>query len=236
MKATKLKQRLYSVNMHDNDGFFRDYILDSVQPDFHILDAGAGGGEKFPYDLKDRCQEMIGVDLDPRVVDNPQLNRGVVADLTKTPFENETFDLIFSRYVMEHVQAPPAFLAEMNRILKPDAQFIFLTPNKYHYVSLIAAITPDRCHSWYNKTRGRQEDDTFPTVYRLNSTRSIRNEMTAVGFTENQIIYRECSPNYLMFSRIAFLLGVAYERFVNASNFFQKLRVNIIGSYTKKAD
>ena len=198
-----------------------------------VLDVGAGAGHAFPYDLKTQVKEIIGVDLDPRVESNPRLHRGIKSDITSIPCDDDYFDLVFSRYVLEHIADPEAFLAEMYRILKPGGSLLFLTPNKWHYVSLAARLTPHGFHDWYNRLRGRDEEDTFPTVYRLNSSFDIRRELGKAGFREETLVFRECCPNYLTFSMASFLLGVLYERVVNSCNLFARLRVNILASYAK---
>ena len=149
------KRRWYGEDKLNNDGPFRQMIYETVGPDTRALDAGAGAGNLFSYALKGRAKEIIGVDLDPRVRTNPQVDRGIRADLVAIPIEDNYCDVVFSRYVFEHVADPYAFLHEMNRILKPGGRFLFLTPNKWHYVSLVSRFTPHFFHNWYNKRRGR---------------------------------------------------------------------------------
>lgn len=234
MGVKETKRRWYGADELSNDAPFRKMIYGAVSPETRVLDAGAGAGDLFPYDLKGRVKEIIGVDLDPRVKTNPQLDRGIEADLTAIPIEDNYFDVVFSRYVLEHVGAPEAFLHEMNRILKPGGRILFLTPNKWHYVSLASRLTPQAFHNWYNKRRGRQAEDTFPTVYRLNSVSSIRKHFRRAGFRELRLLLRECCPNYLTFSAPVFALGVAYERIVNSSHLLAGLRVNILGCFEKE--
>jgi len=212
----------------------RKLISEKVSSDSRVLDAGAGAGEMFSYDLKSRVREVVGADLDPRVESNPQLHRGIVTDLASIPVVDDYFDMIFSRYVFEHVQRPSAFLKEMNRLLRPGGSLIFLTPNKWHYVALAARLTPHRMHERFNRMRGRGDEDTFSTVYRLNSASDLRRELRMSGFVEERMTFLECCPNYLTFAQIPFLCGVAYERFVNSSELFAQLRVNILGCSVKK--
>lgn len=235
MDFTKARQRFYKPDQYDNDPAFMAMVAAVLRPEMRVLDAGAGAGDEFPYDFKDRVREMVGVDLDPRVETNPRLHRGIMADLTGIPCEDGAFDLVFSRYVLEHVSEPGRFLAEINRVLKPGGSFMFLTPNKWHYVAIGARLTPDTFHSWYNRKRGRDEEDTFPTLYRLNSVGGLRRSLADAGFEERQLTLRECCPNYLQFAWPAFLLGVAYERLVNATEALARFRVNILGHYTKKS-
>jgi len=41
-------------------------------------------------------------------------------DASRLPFENQTFDIIFSDAVLEHVGSPKSVVGEMSRVLKPD--------------------------------------------------------------------------------------------------------------------
>jgi SAM-dependent methyltransferase len=234
MNARQAKHRFYGPEQQDNDPAFRRMIYEAARPASRVLDAGAGAGDLFPYELKGRVAEMIGVDLDPRVVANPQLDRGILADLAEIPLPDESIDLVFSRYVLEHIAEPAAFLDEVYRILRPGGQFLFLTPNKWHYVSLASRLTPQAFHAWYNRKRGREEEDTFPTAYRLNSRSDVRREFAEAGFECESLVMRECCPNYLLLSMPTFLLGVAYERMVNATPLLADLRVNILGCFRKE--
>src|SRR5262249_37660129 len=67
-----------------------------ARPSHDVLDLGAGAGLLNTYALKGRVRQLVGVDLDPRVVDNPLLDRGVVGDLAALPFADDSFDLAFS--------------------------------------------------------------------------------------------------------------------------------------------
>lgn len=227
------RHRWYRIDQQNNDIAFRDLISSVLSPECWILDAGAGAGEKFPYDFKDRVSRMVGVDLDPRIMTNPQLHEGRCASLMQIPYDSGTFDVVFSRYVLEHIDLPQKFLKELHRILKPGGQLLFLTPSKWHYVSIGSRLTPQSFHVWFNKKRGREEEDTFPTCYRLNSKQDIHREMAQAGFREVDLIFRECCPNYLTFSMPSFLLGVAYERLVNRFDLLRGMRCNILGRFVK---
>lgn len=117
--------------------------------------------------------QICGVDLDPRVVDNPMLDEGRVANADGIPYEDNRFDVVFSDYVLEHLEDPLQVFREVVRVLKSGGVFLFKTPNKYHYMPTIARLTPHAFHQYVNRLRGRAEVDTFPTRYRAN-TRGVR--------------------------------------------------------------
>ena len=225
--------RWYPPDQRDNNGAFGRMIRSMVTSASRVLDAGAGAGEKFRHDLKGRVAEVVGVDLDPRVLQNPQVDRGIVADLTNIPVTDGYFDAAFCMYVLEHIDEPERFLAEMARVLKPGGCFLFCTPNKHHYVSLAARLTPQFFHRWYNNRRGRDTGDTFPTVYKMNTRSALRRLFSRAGFVERELVLRECAPNYLSFAAVPFFCGLAYERIVNRFECLMCFRVNILGCFVK---
>ena len=231
-----LVQKWYGASeQRYSDGQLLEMIYNRVGENSRVLDVGAGTGEKFSYDLKGRVAEMAGADLDSRVETNSLLDRGLCGDITAIPVENGYFDLVFCRYVLEHIAKPEQFLREMHRVLKRGGHFVFLTPNKWHYVSVFARLTPHWFHGWYNaRLRGRDEKDTFPTLYRLNTKRALRRYLGAAGFVEETLIQRETCPGYLLWSKPAFYIGLAYERFVNSTPMLSGLRVHLLGSFVKE--
>lgn len=52
----------------------------------------------------------------------------VVADAFALPFASGSFDCVISSEVIEHVQDPAAFLAELLRVVKPGGQCVISTP------------------------------------------------------------------------------------------------------------
>jgi SAM-dependent methyltransferase len=204
-----------------------------VRPSSTVLDVGAGAGELNAYDLKGRVQHIAGVDFDPRVTTNPLLDSGIRLDSPTLPFGDNTFDLAFSIYVLEHVEQPAQFASELHRVLKPGGVFLSLTPNLRHYVPVIAALTPLSFHKWFNERRGRPGEDTFPTYYRLNTPGAQRRVFQSAGFHSESVTMFETQPNYLTFSTATFLAGVVYERVVNSSCWLSPLRVNIISAFQK---
>ncbi len=201
--------------------------LDQVcSEDKVVLDLGAGAGAVNSYDLKGRCKKIYGVDFDPRVKNNHLLDEGIQIVDEKLPFEDNSIDIIFSIYVFEHVANPQLAVQELDRVLKPGGYIFALTPNKWHYVSLVAAMTPTRFHKWVNKKRGFSGDDTFPTTYKLNTENDIKKYFGEKY--EWNFSFFETQPNYLKFNTGAFLAGVAYERIVNQFESLTSLRVNMV--------
>jgi SAM-dependent methyltransferase len=202
-----------------------------VRPSYEVLDLGAGSGCKNIYAFKGQVKRIDGVDLDARVRDNPLLDNGVLADVNQLPYEDNSFDLAFAIYLLEHLEHPDAFVKEVRRVLRPEGLFLALTPNRWHYVSVVSACTPVGFHRWFNKRRGRHEQDTFPTFYRMNSRRALKRLFEPAGFEVLQLSMVESQPNYLTFCTPAFLVGAVYERLVNSTEWLSPFRVNIVGVF-----
>jgi SAM-dependent methyltransferase len=208
---------------------FREMLERYLTPSSDVLDIGAGAGTLNAYAIKGHVRSMVGVDLDPRVEQNPLLDKGVVGDVYKLPFPDGSFDVAFAIYVLEHIQHPERFVQEVRRILRPKGVFLFLTPNRYHYVSLISALTPTGFHKWVNRRRGLPNEDTFETHYKMNTRGSIQQAFASAGFSIEELQMIEVQPNYLKFSAPSFLLGAMYERLVNSAEWLSWARVNILG-------
>ena len=234
--STAIKRKLYSPEEYDNDSVFLRMVEEHVRPGSCVLDLGAGAGQRWSHGLKSRTKPagtVVGADFDPSVTRNPLLDEAIVLQGSGLPFADNSFDVVFTRYVMEHVTSPAEFLSEIHRVLVPGGMFLFLTPNKWHYVCMAARCTPAWFHRVYNRWRGRAESDTFPTVYQLNSRSAIRRHFDEAGLLERELAMRECCPNYLTLWAPLFLLGVVYERLVNATGLFAFVRGNILGCFAK---
>ena len=200
-----------------DDQLLRQAILSELKPGFHILDLGAGAGIVPQMNYRGLVARVVGVDPDPRVKDNPYLDEAHVGLGNAMPyFPANTFDLVFSDNVLEHVEKPDTFLEEIHRILKPGGLLITKTPNRRHYMPLIARITPHWFHRLYNRLRGRHSADTFPTLYRLNTRNDQHRYAEGAGLRVKSILGIEGRPEYLRLSFLIYPLGIAYERTVNA--------------------
>ena len=188
-----------------------------VRPGLRILHLGCGwdkAGVTRPY--TDRC-EVVGLDPDPSVAERFH-STFVLGTAEQLPFEADSFDLVVSEYVLEHVERPEAAFAEVGRVLKPGGHVIALTPNRYSYKSLAAALTPHVLHQWLNKQlRGFDEADIYPTVYRANTPERLRTLAHASGLSGADVHLINNGPTWFVKLPVAFelfhLLHQAMNRF-----------------------
>lgn len=213
-----------------DDRLFRERILARLSRDSVVLDLGAGAGIVEHMDFRGHAARICGVDLDPRVTENPYLDEGLVADGATIPYPERTFDLVFSDNVLEHLADPGAVFAEVARVLKPGGLFLFKTPNRHHYMPLISQLTPHWFHRYVNRKRGRASEDTFPTFYRANSRTDVARLAAATGYSVDSIELIEGRPEYLRMFVFTYVAGLAYERLVNAFSALSGFRILLIGA------
>lgn len=217
-----------------DDSLFRSRILTYLNgAALTVLDLGAGAGIVEAMNFKGHAREICGLDPDPRVVDNPYLDEGKVGFGESIPYPDARFDLVFADNVLEHLPTPDQVFAEVARVLRPGGVFLAKTPNKWHYVPLIARLTPQAFHRWVVRWRGRAGEDVFPTRYRANSPADIKRLAAQAGLEVVRIELIEGRPEYLRFSTPTYLLGWLYERLVNRVPGLARFRVLLIAELRK---
>ncbi|MFH2001973.1 MAG: class I SAM-dependent methyltransferase [Planctomycetota bacterium] len=200
---------------------FRDSALHKgiskhIFPGAVVLDAGCGHDAPIASQYVEKASLCAGVDLVERF-DAPREVRVVRADLNKLPFVDRTFDLAFSRSVLEHLPEPARTFREFSRVLKKGGKLILVTPNKYDYASIFARMIPNRFHGMFlRNTVGEDVYDNFPTHFRCNTRSSILKALEGTDLQLQKIEYLRHYPYYLMFSVPLFYLGMAYDRMITA--------------------
>lgn len=102
-----LDARLYPDSQdHWDDNLFRAEIMRLLLPEYCVLDLGAGAGILPQMKFRGSVWKMCGIDLDPRVRMNPYLDEACVGDAGFLPYACETFDVVFSNNVLEHLARP----------------------------------------------------------------------------------------------------------------------------------
>jgi ubiquinone/menaquinone biosynthesis C-methylase UbiE len=203
---------------------YREAIRRCLRPDMAVLDAGCGSSMPFLREIKPHVRYAVGVDLE-RLRKDPAGPDGCRADVGHLPFRDQSFDLVISMSVIEHLEDPSRVFREFHRVLKPGGAVIVQTPNRYDYVSLIAHFTPFSFHRWIvPRVQNRAAEDVFPTRYRANTRRSLAGAMARGGLRPGNIVLFNQYPAYLMFSTLAFRIGMAYERLTTRWNALEGLR------------
>lgn len=186
-------------------------ILNLLTPnsDAVVLDIGCGDGMKTAkFKKKIGCKKIIGIDgVEDRL--NAAKKRGVdqvvVANLEKKwPFNSQSFDVVVSNQVIEHIVDIDRFIEEIFRILKPGGYCIISTENlsswhnvfalilgfqdfSHHIIKKLHVANPLSPHfgektvSWSGPGNSGIDDTAFPHVKVL-TFRSLRKVFEVYGF------------------------------------------------------
>lgn len=208
MISATLHERWYSDDRYKSTSAFYRWVRQHTNENVTLLNLGAGPPTHNPVRIfKGQIACAVGADVDPIVLKNDELDEAHVIEDGVLPLRAESFDVVLSDFVLEHVEQPALFITEVYRVLKPGGSFFFRTPNKYHYVALTARLTPHWFHRvTANRVRGLSEDAHEPwrTFYRLNSRHAIERLSKQVGFRRAELRMVEGEPSYLIFHACRF--------------------------------
>lgn len=118
-----------------------------------MLDVGCGEGNvgAILFDHVD-----VGLEYVPEYAEIartvPAYKKVVVGDARKLPFANESFDIVFSNSVIEHIDGIDAVISEFSRVLKTGGKLVFTSPSKYFTQYLFLA----KVFPFYAKMRNKQ--------------------------------------------------------------------------------
>ena len=118
------QERLLALNRLTNPAFVE--FLD-LRPDHAVLEVGSGLGI-LAGEVAARVPqgEVIGIEYSPEQLaaahvtrPNLRFERG---DAHRLPFDRARFDVVYCRYLLEHVADPVQALREMRRVLRPGGR------------------------------------------------------------------------------------------------------------------
>jgi SAM-dependent methyltransferase len=99
-----------------------------------VLDVGCNTGYG-TLGFLGTARRIVGVDVSERAIEvaraaapdgRPEF---LVIDGITLPFDDDTFDLVVSFQVIEHIEDPVPYLREIRRVARPAATVLFTTPN-----------------------------------------------------------------------------------------------------------
>ena len=117
-----------------NRRFFVHYVRSSVAPGARVLDYGCGAGTTVAL-LCEAGFDAHGVDIrwdgaDFRELDDPSGRLRYYEEGGRLPFDDDSFDLVISDQVFEHVVPLEASIREIERVLKPGGVSYHHFPSK----------------------------------------------------------------------------------------------------------
>jgi ubiquinone/menaquinone biosynthesis C-methylase UbiE len=123
-----------------------------------ILDAACGNGRYSKFLLKkaDPDATLTAFDLSPRMLQRARQRIGsdrvshAVADLTRLPYADGSFDAVVCGWVLEHLPDPRPGLRELARVLAPGGKLLLLVTENTVLGSLCGRL-------WHCRTYNRDE-------------------------------------------------------------------------------
>jgi SAM-dependent methyltransferase len=171
----------------DYPGKLCAYLYDSfhMQKGMDFLEAGCGRGE-FLKNFKDLGLDVYGVDLSSEA---PKFQTDInikVCDIEKAglPYDDSSFDIIYSKSLLEHFYYPDIYVKEAYRVLKPGGLFITLVPD------------------WESNYKIYFDDYTHRTPFTVTSLSDLYKifgfeEVHAYKFRQLPIVWKYPALNYL---------------------------------------
>jgi ubiquinone/menaquinone biosynthesis C-methylase UbiE len=218
---------------------FEEVLNDNISPNYVWLDLGCGHHLlppwRYEYEkiLVKKSHLIVGLDYDLNSLTKHRtiINR-VQGDIFRLPFSENTFDLITSNMVFEHLSNPENQMKEIYRILKPNGKLIFHTPNYFSYSAIIAKLIPGRIKKKIILIlEGREEPDVFSTFYKINSPSKIKGIANQSGFRVKKIKMLCSSAQFVIIPPLA-MLELFWIRILMTKP-LKSLRTNIIAILEK---
>ena len=122
------------------------------KPGLALLEVGCGSGIIIS-NLSKFCGQCFGVDvIDYRIIKEGYLFKKVDSEIL--PFDNDSFDIVISNQVIEHVSNQDLHIKEIHRVLKHGGVCYLATPNKYwpiepHYYLPFLGVLSQKIANWY---------------------------------------------------------------------------------------
>jgi SAM-dependent methyltransferase len=112
------------------DYIVENFLKDSMSNGNRLLDIGSGKGNQL-VGFSRHGYACSGIDKRDECVNILKHFEVKECDLETQalPYDSETFDIVFSKSVIEHVWNTQNFVREAHRVLKPGGVFILLTPD-----------------------------------------------------------------------------------------------------------
>jgi SAM-dependent methyltransferase len=138
-------------------------------PDEILLDIGCGSGGITAFLKKAmKPRDVYGVEISSEAVESARAE-GIKAfevdiSISKLPFTDSFFDVVFCGEVIEHLFDPDFFLDEVYRVLKPNGTIILTTPNLgawFNRGALLLGFQPSISVSLRNPEVGKPFGKTF---------------------------------------------------------------------------
>lgn len=218
-KQNQLREEYRQINVgwEPATETYAQLVRQFITPETKLLDLGCGRGGLIEQLAETHgrgiLEQTIGLDPDWASLVEHRLGLDATVGFShQLPFADNSFDLIFCSWLLEHLELPAQDFQELSRVLRPGGRFIFITPNKRHPISWLNRIIGrfSSVQDWLvERLYGRVAADTFPTWYRANSHTQLA-QIAPSTLTVEKLEFVP-DPTYLAFNRPMFRLMCWFE-------------------------
>ena len=172
----------------------RKFAADYHLQDKKVLEVGSGRGY-----LQDIVRDYTGLDISPTVASHYH-KPFVAGSATKLPFPDNSFDAVWTVWVLEHISEPERALLEMRRVLKPGGVlFLYVAWNCTPWAAHGFEVRPYSEFNW----RGKLIKSTIPVrrspwfmMTWVLPVRALRWAQYTVGGNGTRLRFNANEPNY----------------------------------------
>ncbi|MFM9960929.1 MAG: methyltransferase domain-containing protein [Planctomycetaceae bacterium] len=170
-----------------------EFFLPYLTPGVAVLDCGCGPGS-ITLSIANRIGEgrVVGIDFGESQIDRANKSvkeHGILnatfqtADCDSLPFEDASFDCVFSNALLEHLTDPVRALREMLRVLKPGGVIGVSSPDWSGFVLAPPSEALTAAVAAYTTLQSRNGGD-------VNVGRKLGTHLTSAGFVNCQMSAR----------------------------------------------
>lgn len=213
---------------------YRDLLDAHIDETTRLLDVGCGPAG-LVAEYEDTAALVVGSD---RYLTNFTefdgqfgVRRLAEGDIDALPFADNSFDLVTSSWVVEHLDNPVGCTREIARVLAPGGRYLFITPNALNYVVWLRRMIPERLSKQVVKLiYDRDEDFINPTYYRMNTPDDVEYICQQAGL-QRDLLETVSDPTYLAVNEVLFRASVLAEQLLETV--YPQGRVHLVGMYRK---
>jgi len=201
-----------------------------------VLDAGCGAGFETNY-FSQLAKQIHGIDVSKRDIEearNKYSARNLffqLGNVERIPYGDSTFDVVYSNWVIEHLENPKIFLDEAHRVIKPGGILILWAPNVNSIEGFIIKIFPYSLKVPILKILQQRADvSDLKCYYRANSIRKL--DRFCKGKFERIYLERHDHISYYRYSRILSYFWLLKHKLLN-NNLLNWMLSNFYVEYIK---
>jgi SAM-dependent methyltransferase len=221
----------YDPSFRDVGTVFLAHVEKVLTEESVLVDVGCGRtvyGEAV-YKQAKRC---IGLDVDPYAKENPLMHEVRIMESEYFPLPDACADVVTAQWVVEHVVHPDIFLSEIHRVLKPGGAFVFMTTNIRSPIMWLTSFFSTSFKSLFrSRFLGYAPDETFPTMYRMNTPEKLARLARRYGFTLAALDRVE-SFGYFRFSLVLLRMYIVWSKILRAITTDREM--HLVGVFQKK--